>query len=193
MTSRPTPTEQWKAWFGCIIDGEGTIKGRYTCGRNNLTWSPRIRIIVGNNAAFILELLKTFYGGCIVNRGGRRCKSWELNNDEDIVHFLTDIKPYVLIKRQLLYLALGFFDVNPGPDGRNKEAGEIRRRIVDVMYHLNQKEVDEWENFELSRLIQVVSGQDLLSPMTCESILTAFSWVKNRSEQLATIQEQQNE
>lgn len=132
--TRPNPTEHWKAWFGCLIDGEGTIKGRYTLGRNAVTWSPRIRIIIGNNATFALHLLKDFYGGCIVNRGGRRCKHWELNNDGDIVHFLTDIRSYVLIKRQLLELALGFFDVDPGYGGENKEAGALRRRSAKAPY-----------------------------------------------------------
>jgi hypothetical protein len=93
-----------KAWLACAIDGEGTITV-YLGG------ALVIRVSVWNTNYDFVEKAQTLaHVGCIRfrKRGERwkKCYEWSTGSLDEVIHVLTEVFPYLIIKKDLAKLVL---------------------------------------------------------------------------------------
>jgi hypothetical protein len=119
--SAPAPIQQImevdKAWIAGFIDGEGCITIARQIRKNRPSPSYRSYITVSNTNRDSLEYLRGHYGGVLYERHeyrkDKRGKNWADAYDwycplRSATRLLTDILPYLRVKRQQAMLVLEF-------------------------------------------------------------------------------------
>ena len=93
-----------KQYAAGFFDGEGCIIITKT------TKQYALRCTLGNTNREVLEQLKSQWGGCIKLHNGFKVKAgwqWDIAANQ-AAHFLTDISPFLVIKREEALLGLEF-------------------------------------------------------------------------------------
>lgn len=128
------------AYAAGLIDGEGCIFVRKFNTRGTISYSLRVQVKMVDKIG--LDFLSLVYGGTVgqytTTAGGRLCYEWGLSG-EKAKDFLLKIKPYTLVKRGQLELALAF------PQGRQGHKygptpGNAETKIIQEEFFLKLKE-----------------------------------------------------
>lgn len=107
-------TKQYIAGF---VDGEGYIsilKLNRKSARRGIWYQAVIKISQREKDAEVLRLIQEFYGGCMNKRReftDNSCPSLTLDikNRKDLQRMLTDLLPYVVVKKKQFELLIKFF------------------------------------------------------------------------------------
>ena len=119
------------AYFGYmagIIDGEGTVRIAKSIPKNGrVHYSPNVQVSMVDKEP--LQLFAVLYGGNITlqkpaKEGYQPVYNWQASNKDRAEKLLTDVRPYLLIKKRQADLLLEFISVFPryGPRGSNSES-----------------------------------------------------------------------
>jgi hypothetical protein len=149
------PSERIKAYLAGFLDADGCINSFRPNGQ-----TPRLRVSIANQDPRPLNLLKELYGGYI-SISGQTCTAWMTNNKDEILNFLTDVEPDLLVKRDRAILALEFVSLNVGNGGptndRNRTARQRREEISDEITRLNHTKTpfiqERKEAFQLAGVV----------------------------------------
>jgi hypothetical protein len=127
MPSTTTNTTPGIEYFASALDFDGGVIARpLQKMRNGNLGKPRLRTEISNNDWSILEQLQERFKGSIRPRGGRRCRSWVLEDTPNQLAFLRAIRPFLVVKAEIVELAIAFLEINVGHGGENKEAQQHR-------------------------------------------------------------------
>jgi hypothetical protein len=127
-------------YFASALDFDGGVIARpLQKMRNGNFGKPRLRTEIANNDWDVLEQLKQLYGGSIRPRGGRRCRSWVLEDTPNQLEFLRLVRPYLKVKSDIVDLAIEFLSTNPGRGGENKLAQQYRYSLWEQIRLLQRR------------------------------------------------------
>lgn len=122
------PTEIYKAWLAGFFDGEGCIT--LYCNPGTELKVPRVGI--GQKNAFeLLTEIQQVYGGGVNIHKGKGMFRWFCSSRTEIQRFLTDILPYLKVKRAKAEIALAICEVMTAYKRTDRE--KLMR------YHLEEK------------------------------------------------------
>lgn len=125
--------EVLKSYIAGLIDADGCINvARLSAG------TPTLRVSLANQNPKPLNLLKEAYGGYI-RISGQTCTAWMTNNKQTLREILTDIEPYLLIKRDRALLALEYLNLDVGRGGSgNTEFNPARQRRIEIAVEISR-------------------------------------------------------
>lgn len=156
----PKASLEEKIYLAGIVDADGSIAPNYMQGG-----TPTIRVSISNQHPAPLDLAKSLYGGCI-QISGQTCTQWMSNRNEEVVSILTDIEPYLRIKRKQAHLALCFYSLDVGKGGRgtpeqqvNRETRSTIAEMISVLNHTKTPYIaSRIEQFKNSNLPEAPSA-----------------------------------
>jgi len=104
-----------KAYVAGFIDGEayiGLMKRKYKPSPRPFLIKPTVKVAQIEKYRTVLEYLQNYYGGYISktreHHNSRPSVMWELSNKKDIQKLMEDIKPYVIVKNDLVEIMLEY-------------------------------------------------------------------------------------
>lgn len=121
-------TDIEKAYIAALLDGEGTISIQSQGGR-----TARPIVAICNNNLECLLMVKELFGGEIYPKGIQaRNKRWKVNSLNDVIKFLEEVLPFVLIKRRQAELALELAHLDYGGNSPESRASVevLRNRLL---------------------------------------------------------------
>lgn len=97
-----------------LIDGEGCIDCQILYPKTSYRYynvRPRLRVGMTQSSGYLLEQLKSVYGGCISHRKSKKLSekdstSWEIAGKTFMVKLLEAILPHLILKKEQAKLAL---------------------------------------------------------------------------------------
>lgn len=116
------------AYVAGILDGEGHFVAMWCAKRPNGVRYPNIRVAITNTNTILLKHLKKLFGGTVQKAGKNdlsrlQCYYWRPENTKE---FLKLMKPYVMLKRRQLEVALAFYSLPYGStEKKNRLAAKI--------------------------------------------------------------------
>jgi hypothetical protein len=121
-----------------FMDGEGCIN--VSSCRSSLF----IRVLIVNTNKEVLELFKQRWGGNI-QQNKRYKDNWKTSFTWRVSHiscfnFLTDIYPFLIVKKKQAEAAFVFFDSSPGKGKRwEDDSLEEATKAINIIKQLNKK------------------------------------------------------
>ncbi len=110
-----------KQWLAGFFDGEGCI---CLTKRKDKILHHQLRIYIGQVDVNILMLIKSIYGGK-VRKGGRGVNLWEIGHRELQKKFLSEIEPYLILKKPQAQMALIYLSTLGKYHKYNKVTNEV--------------------------------------------------------------------
>jgi len=116
-----------------FVDGEGCIDAQRMYpqtggGRRIFYCRPRLRVAQATPGIYFLQLLQRNFGGNLTYREGKgnqqSSASWEFLDKAGLARFLSEIEPYMFVKREQARLVLWWLD--SGMSGRQTRQGYPR-------------------------------------------------------------------
>jgi len=136
-------SEQYVAGF---FDGEGCVYSQLQWIQGKYEKYPRIsvQVTIAQTDLNILKLIEKWFGGKtkihMLNRTTKTCYQWRVVGKIEVMRFLNTIRPYVVVKKEQVELALEFCDTlrdeNLGCVPLSKKTHAIRKRIHDELRRL---------------------------------------------------------
>jgi hypothetical protein len=130
------------AYVAGFIDGEayiGLMKRKYKLSPRPFLIKPTVKIAQIEKYKDVLEYLKDHYGGYISktreHHNSRPSVMWELANKQHIRKLMEDIKPYVIVKKEVVEIMLEYCDL---PKQTNS-LSEINNEIYDRKIALQER------------------------------------------------------
>ena len=116
------------AYFAGLFDGEGSITIRKPNGKN-----PRahyLRVTIANSNPKPLKLIKKFFGGSLnkyIPKNGKQPSYILTLSCKKAHNFLEDIYPYLIIKRNIAWIAICFRKLIPRRGATRDKYGKMLR------------------------------------------------------------------
>jgi len=125
-----------------FFDGEGCVN--CSSGRKN---SPFIRILVVNTNLEVLKVFQNFWGGDInknykPKEHWKQAYTWRLSH-KSALKFLSDILPYLIVKKEQAELAIKFGSIRPGKGNKWSENSLLEANdIINAIKEKNKKGIE---------------------------------------------------
>ena len=134
-------TKEEKAYLAGLVDGEGTV----TLARQSKSQQPQPRLAISNNSLELLEWVRRKPGcGVIIRRTPRKdwhntSYVWQAQRAGSVLNVLTEIKPYLILKKAHAALLLSSYKACTPRNGKyTPDALDAKLRLVDDIRRLNQ-------------------------------------------------------
>ena len=86
-----------RQYIAGLFDGEGWVSLKNQNGKSYMRW----KVTITNRNKGVLEVIKSQYGGRMRSKTKQReCWDLELDTKPTIKRFLTEIEPYLIIKKE---------------------------------------------------------------------------------------------
>lgn len=132
-TETPTSSKLDFAYLAGFFDGEGTVSLIQFIGHGHQQYASRV--FVTNADKPMLDMFVHYFGGKVREhqKPNKQCYRWELAKNTDREHFILQILPYLIVKKEEADIVLEFLRL------RSTEAKSQRKNLYDRLKKVKQE------------------------------------------------------
>jgi len=148
-----------------LFDGEGCISSTLTYTKGKYEKYPRIAVqlsITNQHKGVLLEVMNICGGSVSLKESNTGCYVWKLTGKNNMKVFLESIKPFSIIKRDQIELALLFIETL-----RTENLGccPLSQNIHEIRYYIHKRLIDAKKivpaDGDISEQIAEIAGKSL--------------------------------